>query len=293
MKIGIGLPGAVPGVKGDFILEWAQRADAGPFSTLGTIDRLVYPNYEPFIMLSAAAAVTTRIRLMTGVMLAPLRNEGVLAKQAASLDAISNGRLTLGLGVGRRADDYRAAPARYNNRGRRFEQQIATMKRIWAGEDVDPDPDPDKHVGPMGPPPVQKGGPEILIGGGTPQAIARAGRLADGFLASGTNPEAVAASYQMAVDAWDAAGKPGKPRLAAVCSYALGPNAADVVGDYIRHYYSFLGPVADQMAQNAVSSTEAVTGMIHDLEGIGMDELVFLPTAAEMGQLDRLADIIG
>ena len=293
MKIGIGLPGAVPGVKGDFILEWAQRADAGPFSTLGTIDRLVYPNYEPFIMLSAAAAVTTRIRLMTGVMLAPLRNEGVLAKQAASLDAISNGRLTLGLGVGRRADDYRAAPARYNNRGRRFEQQMATMKRIWAGEDVDPDPDPDKHVGPMGPPPVQKGGPEILIGGGTPQAIARAGRLADGFLASGTNPEAVAASYQMAVDAWDAAGKPGKPRLAAVCSYALGPNAAGVVGDYIRHYYSFLGPVADQMAQNAVSSTEAVTGMIHDLEGIGMDELVFLPTAAEMGQLDRLADIIG
>lgn len=289
MKIGIGLPGNVPGAKGDFILEWAQRADAGPFSTLGTIDRLVYQNYEPFIMLSAAAAVTTRIRLMTGVMLAPLRNEGVLAKQAASLDAISNGRLTLGFGVGRRPDDYKAAPARYNNRGRRLEEQIATMKRIWSGEDVDPEND----VGPMGPPPVQKGGPEILIGGGTPQAIARAGRLADGYLAGGTNPEAVEASYQMAVDAWEAEGKPGKPRLAAVCSYALGPDAADVVGGYIRHYYSFLGPVAEQMAQNAVSSTEAVTGMIHDLEGIGMDELVFLPSAAEMGQLDRLADIIG
>lgn len=289
MKIGIGLPGNVPGVKGDFILEWAQRADAGPFSTLGTIDRLVYQNYEPFIMLAAAAAVTTRIRLMTGVMLAPLRNEGVLAKQAASLDAISDGRLTLGFGVGRRPDDYKAAPARYNNRGRRLEEQIATMKRIWAGEDVDPEND----VGPVGPPPVQKGGPEILIGGGTPQAIARAGRLADGYLAAGTNPEAVEASYQMAVDAWEAEGKPGKPRLAAVCSYALGPNAADVVGGYIRHYYSFLGPVAEQMAQNAVSSTEAVTGMIHDLEGIGMDELVFLPSAAEIGQLDRLADIVG
>lgn len=289
MKIGIGLPGNVPGVKGDFILEWAQRADAGPFSTLGTIDRLVYQNYEPFIMLAAAAAVTTRIRLMTGVMLAPLRNEGVLAKQAASLDAISDGRLTLGFGVGRRPDDYKAAPARYNNRGRRLEEQIATMKRIWAGEDVDPEND----VGPVGPPPVQKGGPEILIGGGTPQAIARAGRLGDGYLAAGTNPEAVETSYQMAVDAWEAEGKPGKPRLAAVCSYALGPNAADVVGGYIRHYYSFLGPVAEQMAQNAVSSTEAVTGMIHDLEGIGMDELVFLPSAAEIGQLDRLADIVG
>ena len=289
MKIGIGLPGNVPGAKGDFILEWAQRADAGPFSTLGTIDRLVYQNYEPFIMLSAAAAVTTRIRLMTGVMLAPLRNEGVLAKQAASLDAISNGRLTLGFGVGRRPDDYKAAPARYNNRGRRLEEQIATMKRIWSGKDVDPEND----VGPIGPPPVQPCGPEILIGGGTPQAIARVGRLADGYLAGGTNPETVEASYQTAVDAWEAEGKPGKPRLAAVCSYALGPGAADVVGGYIRHYYSSLGPVAEQMAQSAVSSTEAITGLIHDLEGIGMDELVFLPSAAEMGQLDRLADIIG
>ena len=289
MKIGIGLPGNVPGTKGDFILEWAQRADAGPFSTLGTIDRLVYQNYEPFIMLASAAAVTTRIRLMTAVMLAPLRNTGVLAKQAASLDAISNGRLTLGFGVGRRADDYKAAPAQYNNRGRRLEQQIATMRRIWNGEDVDTD----NEVGPMGPPPVQKGGPEILIGGGTPQAIARAGRLADGFLAADTNPGAVADTYQVAVDAWQAEGKPGKPRLAAVCSYALGPDAADVVGGYIRHYYSFLGPVAEQMAQNAVSSTEAVTGMIHDLEGIGMDELVFLPSAANMDQLDRLADIVG
>ena len=289
MKIGIGLPGNVPGVKGDFILEWAQRADAGPFSTLGTIDRLVYQNFEPFIMLASAAAVTTRIRLMTAVMLAPLRNVGVLAKQAASLDAISNGRLTLGFGVGRRPDDYKAAPAQYHNRGRRFEEQIATMKRIWNGEDVDAG----NEVGPIGPPPVQKGGPEILIGGGTPQAIARAGRLADGFLAAGTNPEAVSAAYQTAVDAWQAAGKPGKPRLAAVCSYALGSNAADVVGGYIRHYYSFLGPAAEQMAQNAISSTEAITGLIHDLEGIGMDELVFLPSAADMGQLDRLADIIG
>ena len=78
-----------------------------------------------------------------------------------------------------------------------------------------------------------------------------------------------------------------------MASYALGPNAPDVVGSYIRHYYSFLGPVADHMAQNAVSSTEAVKGMINDLEGIGMDELVFLPTAADMGQLDRLADIVG
>ena len=142
---------------------------------------------------------------MTGVMLAPLRNEGVLAKQAASLDAISNGRLILGLGVGRRPDDYKAAPARYNNRGRRLEDQIDTMKRIWAGEDVDSE----NEVGPVGPPPVQERGPEILIGGNSPQAIGRAGRLADGYLAAGTEPGSVAATYQAVVDAWEEAGKPG------------------------------------------------------------------------------------
>src|SRR5579864_3433650 len=111
MQIGIGHPGTIPGVKAQFILDWARRADAGPFSSLGSLDRLVYPNYDALITLTAAAAVTQRIRLMTTVLLAPLHNGGVLAKQAASLDAFSGGRLTLGLGIGGREDDSRAAPA--------------------------------------------------------------------------------------------------------------------------------------------------------------------------------------
>ena len=134
MKIGIGLPGNVPGTKGDFILEWARRADAGPFSSLGTIDRLIYDNYEPLVLLAAAAAVTTRVRLMTSVLIAPVRDAVLLAKQAASLDAISNGRLTLGLGVGRREDDYQAVNGNFHRRGRRFEDQLALMKRVWSGE---------------------------------------------------------------------------------------------------------------------------------------------------------------
>ena len=286
MKVGIGLPGNVPGTKGDLILEWAKRADAGPFSSLGTIDRLVYDNYEPLVMLSAAAGATERVRLLTCVLLAPLRNPGVLAKQAASLDAISGGRLTLGVGVGRRPDDYQAAPSAYGQRGRQMNRSLAMMRRIWNGDVVA------EGVGAMGPAPVRPGGPEVLIGAGTPQAVRRVGKYADGFIAAAGNAAAVEQLYQTAVESWEAEGRPGKPRLAGVASYALGPNAAEQVGGYIRHYYSFLGPAADQMASNAISSAEAVKDTIRDMEGIGMDEVVFLPSVSEMDQLERLADII-
>ncbi len=286
MKVGIGLPGNIPGTKGDFILEWAKRADAGPFSSVGTIDRLVYDNYEPLVILSAAAGATSRVRLLTCVLLAPLHNAGVLAKQAASLDAISGGRLTLGVGVGRRPDDYEAASAEYNQRGRKMNRTLATMRSLWQGEVVS------EGLGAMGPSPVQPGGPEILIGAGTPQAVRRVGKYADGFIAAAGNAAAVEQLYQVAVESWDAEGRSGRPRLAGVASYALGPNAAEKVGGYIRHYYSFLGDAAETMAQGAISTPEAVKDTIRDMEGIGMDEVVFLPSVSEMDQLERLADII-
>ena len=189
MKIGIGLPGNVPGTKGDFILEWARRADTGPFSSLGVIDRLVYDNYEPLITLAAAAGATNRVRLMTCVLLAPLRNAGVLAKEAATLDALSGGRLTLGVGVGRRPDDYQAAPAAFEERGRRMNRTLAAMRRIWSGDAVR------EGLGRMGPAPVQPGGPELLIGAGTPQAVRRVGKYADGFIAAASNPYGVQELY--------------------------------------------------------------------------------------------------
>ena len=285
MKIGIGLPASIPGVSGDIVLDWARRADAGPFSSVGMIDRIVYGNHDPLIALAAAAAVTTRVQLMTAVLLAPLRNAGVLAKQAATLDALSGGRLTLGFGVGGREDDFRAAPAVFRTRGRRFDEQLALMARAWNGEPLADD------VGPVGPTPTRVGGPEILIGGGSPAAIARVGRWGQGYIAGAGGPERAAVGFRAAEAAWTAGGRSGRPRLAAVIYFALGPDAAERGTPSILGYY---GPqLGQRLAQGMPASEEGIRATIQAFVNVGADEVVFLPTIPELDQVDRLAELAG
>jgi alkanesulfonate monooxygenase SsuD/methylene tetrahydromethanopterin reductase-like flavin-dependent oxidoreductase (luciferase family) len=287
MDIGIGLPATIPGTSGSLVLDWARRADSGPFSSLGILDRLVYPNYEPMITLSAAAAVTERIRVMSTILIAPLRRGGVLAKQVATLDALSGGRLTLGIGVGAREDDFHAAPASFHERARSFEEQLVLMRRVWSGQPVS------DEVGPMGPPPARPGGPELLIGGYSPAAISRVGRWGDGFISGGIpDPEQVRQMFDVAEESWTAEGREGRPRLVACLYYALGPNA-DRGGDYIRDYYSYFGPAADDMARSIPSSPETIEGLIRGLGDVGADEVVCWPTVAELEQVDRLAELVG
>src|SRR5688500_3348272 len=109
MDVGIGLPNAVRGVDRRGIVDWARRAEDAGFASLGTIDRIAYPGFESLVSLAAAAAVTERIRLTTDILLAPVRNTALLAKEAATIDQLSGGRLVLGLAIGGREDDYAAA----------------------------------------------------------------------------------------------------------------------------------------------------------------------------------------
>jgi alkanesulfonate monooxygenase SsuD/methylene tetrahydromethanopterin reductase-like flavin-dependent oxidoreductase (luciferase family) len=287
MRIGIGLPALSP-VSGALMLEWARRADAGPFSSLGMIDRLVGPNYEPLVTLAAAAAVTHRINLMTSVVLAPLHSAGILAKQAASLDALSGGRLSLGLGVGGREDDFRAAPASFADRGRRFEEQLDLMKLIWSGQSLADDIDP------VGPPTVRPGGPEVLIGGGTPIAIRRVGRWADGYNAGGwtNNPIRARRLYDIAEEAWRAECRPGRPRFVGNSWYVLGAGAADRAAPLVHANQAFRGPVAEDLAKAVPSSPQAIKDMIAAFADVGMDELILKPCLAEIDQVDRLADLL-
>jgi alkanesulfonate monooxygenase SsuD/methylene tetrahydromethanopterin reductase-like flavin-dependent oxidoreductase (luciferase family) len=279
MKIGVGLPDYIPWIRPADILAWARKAEEAGFTSLGTIDRLVYRNYEPLISLAAAAAVTERIRLMTTVLLAPLHNTAILAKQAATLDAISGGRLTLGLGVGARPDDFQAAQVPFEHRGTYFTHQVERMKRIWNGQPAE------EGLGLIGPSPAQKGGPEILLGGYTPQALKRVGRLADGYISGGgADPIQVKQLYQVALESWRKANRPGDPRFVGAIYVALGPQEeVDKGKKYLHDYYG-------ERAVNLKTTPQEIETTVHALADIGMQELILWATVPDLDQLNYIAD---
>lgn len=287
MRIGIGLPSTIPGAVPEQVMAWAAKAEAGPFSSVSTIGRHVYDNYESLTTLAVVAGATRRVRLITAVLIAPAYHPVQLAKEAATIDALSGGRLTLGMGVGWRPDDYHATGTSFSDRGKRFEAQIATMKRVWSGKELG------DGIGAIGPKPHRPGGPEILIGGATPAALQRAGRLGDGFIAVPDTLDAMRQQFETVEDAWKAAGKSGKPRFANLVYFALGPGVGDRAAAYVRDYYKPGGPeMQNAVAGSIMTQPEAIKGFLKAVEGIGTDEVIFVPTLSEEDQLTRLADLI-
>ena len=279
MRVGVGLPTTIPGTGGSLVIEWARRADEGPFSSLGVLDRFVYDSYEPLLSLAAAAAVTQRVKLATTIVIGPLRNTTLLAKLAASLDALSNGRLVLGLAVGARKDDYEAANVVYRSRGRQLTEQLATLRTVWE----------DSAIGPKA---VRSGGPDILVGGSSDKGFARMARYTDGYVHGGGPPRAFARAADKARAAWSDAGRPGKPQLWAQGYFAFGEEAAKAGTDYLKDYYAFTGPFAERIAAGLLTTPQAVAQFIRGYEEAGCDELVLFPTVPQIEQLNQLADIL-
>lgn len=280
MRVGIGLPGTVPGADGQLLMDWARLADEGPFSSLATLDRLVYDSYDPLIMLSAAAAVTERVRLATTIIAAPLHSTALLAKSAASVHALSNGRLVLGLAVGARQEDYQAAGIAYASRGRRLSEQLATLRDIWEeGETVPQSP-------------LQRG-PEILLGGLSDASFARVARYADGYVHGGGPPRAFARAADKARAAWFDAGRPGRPQLWAQGYFALGNTATIEAGtNYLRDYYAFTGPFAERIAAGLLTTPQAIAQFLRGYELAGCDEMLLFPTVPGLAQLQLLTDVL-
>src|ERR1700742_785763 len=208
VNVAIGLPNAVPGTTGGQLTEWSEKAETRGFSSLGTIDRIVFGSYESLIALSAAAAVTERIGLVTAVLLAPLRDNGaLLGKQTLSLNALSGGRLTLGLGIGGREDDFAAIGADMGTRGAEMEAILKRLTEVWA----------DDSIGPAVAP------PRLVIGGAVEASYRRAAKYGSaGWIGGGAPPDAVAEALGQVKEAWAAAGRDGEPGGMAAAYFALG-----------------------------------------------------------------------
>jgi alkanesulfonate monooxygenase SsuD/methylene tetrahydromethanopterin reductase-like flavin-dependent oxidoreductase (luciferase family) len=267
MDVGIGLPNTIPGTDGRLVVEWARRADQGPFSTLGVLDRLAYDAIDPFAALAAAAAVTERVGLATMIAIGPLRNTALLVRQAASVDALSSGRLTLGLAVGARLDDYEAAGVDHRGRGPRLSEQLAALRDDGVREDL-----------------------RVLVGGMAGPAFARMARYADGYAHNGGPPRAFERAAASALAAWSDLGRPGRPLLWGQGYFALGDEARGEA--YLRDYYAFTGPFAEKIAAGNLTSPRAIRDFVRGYEEAGCDELILFPTVADVAQLQRLAEVL-
>jgi alkanesulfonate monooxygenase SsuD/methylene tetrahydromethanopterin reductase-like flavin-dependent oxidoreductase (luciferase family) len=285
MRIGIGIPNTLLDVPGKLLVDWAGRAEQRGFSSLATIDRVAYPTYDSLTALTAAAAVTDRIGLLTNILLAPLYTPVLLAKVTASLDQVSGGRLTLGVGVGGRPDDFELAGRSISDRGRRLDADLELLHQAWAGQPV---------AGSTFPvaPPTTGGRIPLLIGGEPQRAAPRAARWGAGFTIGGAPPEMAAGAIEGFRAAFQRAGGQGQPRIVALSYFSLGDEHTEESLHNLRTYYGFLGDWAEGIAMGTPRTPSAVQEVAAAFERLGVDELIFDPTVANLDQVDRLADVV-
>jgi alkanesulfonate monooxygenase SsuD/methylene tetrahydromethanopterin reductase-like flavin-dependent oxidoreductase (luciferase family) len=280
LRVCSGLPSTIPGCSGDLLIEWARRAEAGPFASLGALDRVVYDAYDPFTTLAAAAAVTSRVKLATNIAIGPLRNTTLLARQSASLHGLSGGRLILGLAIGARQEDYDAVGARYANRSRRFAEQLDDLRDMWDAERI-------------GPPLGKIGAPPLLIGGSSDAVFGRVARYANGYMHGGGPPRAFARAADKARAAWEDYGRSEAPLLWGQGYFALGSTVeAEAGARYLREYYAFTGPFAEKIAEGLLTTPQAVAQFLRGYHDAGCDEVALYPTTPSLDQLELLAEIV-
>jgi alkanesulfonate monooxygenase SsuD/methylene tetrahydromethanopterin reductase-like flavin-dependent oxidoreductase (luciferase family) len=279
MRIGVGLPNHVAGVNGAAIGPWARRAEERGFESLTTIDRLLYPSLDSIIALSVAAGATSTLGLVTNVLLAPLYSAPVLAKQLGTLAACAGARLTVGIGVGSRADDYDAVGVDFTKRGRILDEQLVTMRRGWSAD-----------AG-LCPAPVQI---PLLFGGRSEATIRRATTIGDGWVAGALRDFNTQSAFAERIRAgWQAAGRPGTPQIHASVNFALGDgNVVQRGREHLGRYYGFKPDYAKLNVDDMIHSADDARAAVRGYRDLGFDRLLFHPAVASIDQVDLLADAV-
>lgn len=285
MRIGIGLPNATLTIRGgDVLLDFARRAEAAGFASLATIGRVAYPSYEELVVLAAAAGVTSRIGLLTDILLGPTREPVLLAKQAATLDQVSGGRFVLGVGVGMREDDFTVSGQGYSDRGRRWDAALDLMHRAWRAEIVE---GADKPITPR---PVNGESVPMLFGGRSEEAVRRVVRWGIGYTQGGGTPEGLGQMKERVDAAWREAGRAGSAEYRALNYLALGEDARPEAERNILDYYG--EQYGQMLLRGLVRDAKAAQERVKTFEAAGCDELIFFCEDPHAEQVDRLAEAV-
>jgi alkanesulfonate monooxygenase SsuD/methylene tetrahydromethanopterin reductase-like flavin-dependent oxidoreductase (luciferase family) len=286
MKLGIGLPNTMAHETArSLMLDWARLADQAGFAVLGTIDKPNYDSWDPLVTLAGVAGVTERVGLATTILVLPPRNEVLVAKQAAVIDRLSDGRLTLGLAQGGREDDYEVLGAAFAGRSSRFERQVGRIREIWRDARAS-----NRERGVLGPAPVQDPGPPILVGAGQPKAVERAVRAGDGFLFGTAGSAAMKERTPALREAFAAQGKPDAP-IAGLAYVAVGDDpqkALDEAAHHVLRYYGRLWTEPGNLIHHGPAAKLAEEIAAYDDAGI--DLLIVFPQIPSLDQVERLAE---
>jgi len=285
------LPVMEPNLDASILETWARRIDEGPFSSLCFGERMAFDNPHSLTLLGAVAAWTSRVRISTTVLVPQLHDPISLAKALATADLLCGGRLSVGVGIGGREEDYRAVGASESTRTmQEMADRVAVMRRVWAGEKVT------EAVRPVGPSPIQPGGPEILVGTLGPKTIRHAAAWADGV--AGFAPEvdigAIGAVFDLAREAWREAGRTS-PRLTTSFWFAVGDEPRGQVQRHLRHYMNWIPrEFVDAFGATAgfAGSVAKLKDVLSRIEDLGADEVQLVPTSADLTQVEQVANAL-
>jgi alkanesulfonate monooxygenase SsuD/methylene tetrahydromethanopterin reductase-like flavin-dependent oxidoreductase (luciferase family) len=282
MRIGIGLPNQVRDVEPSLIPRWAATAEEAGFSTLGSVGRIAYPGVMDTVALAAAAGATSRIGLISNIMLSTVWPAALFAKEVAGIDGVSGGRLSLGIGAGIRPDDFVVEGLGISDRGRRMDADLETYRRIWDGAPIGDGHNPAVGAGARQVP--------LLFGAMVPAGFARMARWGQGYVAGSVPPEIAEPSFAQARAAWRDAGRAGEPRLVALAYFAL--TDPDAGRRKVSDYYADTGQFADVVINGLNDTPEKLRTVVKGFADLGVDELILNPATDEFDDIQRLADVV-
>jgi len=290
MKIGLCFPYTQEALDRDLTLEWFRRVDAGPFSTLSCGERVIGTSVDMMALLGAAAAATSRVRIVPTLYVLPMHPAVKVAKHAATLDMISGGRVSITVGVGGRVWDYQCMEKEPKNRYARMDEQVAQIRQVWAGEI------PVEGGEPIGPALVQPGGPPILAGVMGPKSTARAAKWADGVYSWSGNGVASEMQDQQkrVVGEWEKAGRDTAPERIGGFWCCSAPNADEKLKNYVFKYLKVIGegPAKTIAGMCDRSTPDAITASLDAYEEAGVEECWLNTATAETSEIDAIEEII-